>query len=287
MPAVSVLMPIYKTNHAYLCEAIESILSQTYCDFEFLILNDSPDDVSLDKVIKSYDDKRIIYIKNDKNMGITPSRNKLIGMAKGDYLAVMDHDDISLPARFEKQVKYLDNNPNVGVVSCKVKLFSKCKTSRNPTKNEDIKMALFRSCSLTHPASMIRKSVLLENNIRYEKEFSPAEDYALWCRLIPFTNFYNIPEVLFRYREHDKSTTKIQSKKMTDATFAIHSFVRVNNPILYKEFLLKATHTTRIKLLGFIPFIKIITIGYRTNCYLFEKIPLWTSKKVIKLQEKN
>ena len=110
MVKVSVLMPVYKTNEKFLREAIESILGQTFSDFEFLILDDCPED-DRESIVKSYDDKRIKYIKNEKNLGITPSRNKLIDMAEGEYLAVFDHDDISLPERFQKQVEFLDNHP--------------------------------------------------------------------------------------------------------------------------------------------------------------------------------
>lgn len=87
-------MPIYNTDERYLREAVKSILDQTYEDFELLILNDSPDNTYLDKIVESFADKRIRYFKNEFNLGITPSRNKLISLAQGEYLAVMDHDDI-------------------------------------------------------------------------------------------------------------------------------------------------------------------------------------------------
>ena len=93
MPKISVLMPVYKTPEAYLKAAIESILAQTFGDFEFLILDDCPQD-DRQKIVESYGDKRIKYIKNPQNMGISAARNKLIDLAKGEYLAVFDHDDI-------------------------------------------------------------------------------------------------------------------------------------------------------------------------------------------------
>ena len=285
MPKVSVLMPIYKTKDKYLREAIESVLNQTFTDFEFLILDDCPED-SREEIVKSFDDKRIRYVKNEQNLGITPSRNKLIDMAKGEYLAVFDHDDVSLPERFAKQVAYLDEHQDVGVVSCKVKTMIRGKTSKNPTNDADIRLALMRVCALNHPASMIRKSVLTDNNIRYEEEFSPSEDYALWCRLIPFTKFHNINEVLFHYRDHTENTSHKQDNKMRNATLAIWSFVKNDNPALYEEFLLKAKHTTRIRLFGFIPFLTITKQANRTKVCLFEKIPLFAKKSVIKLQEK-
>ncbi len=280
MPKISVLMPIYNTPKEYLKKAIESILNQTFADFEFLILNDSPDNIELDKIVASYKDNRIKYFKNEKNLGITPSRNKLIDMAKGEYLAVMDHDDISLPKRFEKEVAYLDENPNVGVVSCKAQWFPKNKTSCNPSDDEDIRLALMKRCVIMHPASMIRKSVLIDNKIRYEERFSPAEDYALWCRLIPYTKFHNLSDILFKYRDFGGNTSARQKGKMDAATLAIHAFVAEKNPVLYQEFLLKATHTTRVYLFGFIPLLKIVKTGYKTNVYLFNSLLIFKYKQI-------
>lgn len=284
MPKVSVLMPLYKTNECFLREAIESILNQTFTDFEFLILDDCPED-SRERIVQSYKDKRIKYSKNEHNLGITPTRNKLIDMAQGEYLAIFDHDDISLPTRLEKEVKYLDENPDVGVVGTKVKNMIAKSVSSAPCENHDIKLALMRTCAITHSSSMIRKSLLIKNNIRYEEEFSPAEDYALWCRLIPFTKFHNIEEILFYYRDHNNNTSHNQKNKMQQSTFAIWAFVKANNPALYNEFLLKAKHTTRIRLFGLLPFLTVIKQGNRAKVYLFEKIMLLNSKSVIKLKE--
>ena len=282
MPKISVLMPVYKTDKKYLREAIESILNQTFSDFEFLILDDCPDD-DREKIVKSYKDKRIKYSKNEKNLGITPSRNKLIDMAQGEYLAIFDHDDISMPERFAKQVAYLDKHPKVGVVSAKVIRMSNGHPSRNPTEDHDIKLALMRSCALNHTVSMVRKKVLTDNNIRYEERFSPAEDYALWCRLIPYTEFYNLnDEVLLKYRDHINNTSHRQSKKMEQAGLAVCAFVKAQTPELYEEFILKAAHTTRIRLFGFIPFLTIIKQAHKTKIYLFEYVPLFTSKTSIK-----
>ncbi len=285
MPKVSVLMPVYKTNEQFLREAIESILNQTFTDYEFLILDDCPTD-DREAIIKSYKDKRIKYFKNKANMGITPSRNKLIEMASGDYLAIFDHDDMSLPERFAKQVAYLDTHPECGVVGCKLERMSDNKVSDYPTNDHDIKLALMRGCVINHPSSMIRKSVLTDNHINYEAEFSPSEDYALWCRLIPYTQFHNLnDEVLFRYRDHANNTSHLQSDKMKNVTFSIWSFVKAVNPTLYDEFLLKATHITKILFLG-IPFLTKITRGQRTVWYLFGCIPVIKIKSIIKLREK-
>ncbi|MBQ2882222.1 MAG: glycosyltransferase family 2 protein [Alphaproteobacteria bacterium] len=285
MVKVSVLMPVYKTNEIYLKEAIESVLGQTFSDFEFLILDDCPTD-DRESIVKSYNDKRIKYFKNEKNLGITPSRNKLIDMAKGEYLAVFDHDDICLPERFAKQVEYLDNHPNVGVVGCVIKLMSNGKLSRNPTNSDDIKRSLMSVCAVTHPASMIRKSVLMDNNIRYEEKFSPAEDYALWCRLIPYTEFHNLEDVLFLYRDHENNTSHNQRDKMRDADRAIVAFAQIENPVIYNEFLWFAESVNKIMLFGFIPLITIRKRANKTKVYLFEKILIYKSKFTRKLQIK-
>ena len=284
MPKISVLMPIYKTNEAHLKGAIDSILAQTLTDFEFLILNDSPDAKYLDDVIASYKDKRIKYLKNDKNMGITPSRNKLIDLAKGEYLAVMDHDDISLPTRFEKQASYLDQHPDIGVVGCWAESFGdKVNQMRYPTQDDQIKLALMKSCAILHPASMIRRKAL--GNLRYEEQFSPAEDYGLWCRLIAHTNFHNLGEVLFHYRQHNTNTSKTQSDKMLASSRRIWAMVKALYPALYEEFLQAATRTTDVRFLG-VPLIKVVTKANRTKVYLFEKLPLFSIKTTTKLKGK-
>ena len=112
---VSVLMPVYRTDERFLREAIESVLAQTFADFEFLILDDSPDD-DRSRIVSEFNDPRITYMRNDRNIGISASRNRLLDMAKGEYLAVFDHDDICRPERLEKQVAWLDAHPKCGVI---------------------------------------------------------------------------------------------------------------------------------------------------------------------------
>jgi glycosyltransferase involved in cell wall biosynthesis len=223
-PRVSVLTPIYNTNPTHLRECIESVLAQTFTDFEFLILNDSPDNMEIEKIVKEYAkrDKRIKYFKNDRNMGITPSRNKLLDMARGEYIATFDHDDISVPNRLELQVDFLDKNPNVGVVSGLMEYFGEKNYIRQyPEYDADIKMYMTDNCSVSHTASMMRKSVLDENDIRYESYFSPGEDYRLFARLMEHTLFYNMQIPLVRYRFFAGQTTHTQAAKMARA----HHFI--------------------------------------------------------------
>ena len=229
-------MPVYRTNEEYLREAISSILAQTYSDFEFLILDDCPED-DRELIVKSYKDRRIKYLRNETNMGISESRNKLVDMARGEYLAVMDHDDVSLPERLEKQVDYLDAHPDVGVVGCWTDVFPDNKGLYFPSDDFKIKSLMMNICAVVHPSSMLRKSVLIENKIRYEKEYSPAEDYKLWCSLMEFTRFYNISEVLFRYRSHDHRTSVLQKKTMREVTEEIHAIMRNKYPAFFAYYM--------------------------------------------------
>ena len=279
MPRVSVLTPIYNTNPQYLRECIESILNQTFKDFEFLILNDSPDNKEIEKIVKDYasKDKRIKYYKNDKNMGIAKSRNKLLDLATGEYIAVFDHDDISLPTRLEQEVKILDENPKIGVVSGFLRLFD-CKKTGSlhtcPEHDFEIKCTMTSGCWFPHTASMLRKSVLDENNIRYEEYFTPCEDYQLWNRLMDVTKFYCIQSVLVDYRDFDGNTTHKTKKRMD----MLHTVIKADISGRYPEY---ATwfkrHTDnagtlfRLRLFGFIPMLKI----KNNKIYLFEFIPVF------------
>lgn len=284
MPKVSVLFPVYNTEEAYLRAALESVLNQTFKDFEFLIIDDASADENVAKVINSYADQRIRFFRNERNLGISKTRNKLMELAQGEYLAVMDHDDVAMPERFEKQVAFLDTHLDVGVVGGQYIKLPSGKQSNKPTNDKEIKLALMRACAVLHPTSMLRKSVLEEHNICYEEEFSPAEDYALWCHLSLYTKFHNLPDILLHYRNHVQNTYKIQNIKMAEATLAIYAFIQTENPALYNLFLLKATTTFRCRVLG-LSILKIIAWRSQIKVLLFGIVPLLTIKRTTKLKE--
>ncbi len=278
-PKVSVLLPVYNTHESHLRETLDSILNQTFADYELLIVDDASSDGNVRRIIHSYDDPRIVFSANDRNQGISETRNRLLDMARGDYLAIMDHDDISLPQRFEKEAAYLDAHPDVGVVSCHVEYFGdRTGVEKTPSEDIDIRLALMETSSLFHSASMIRRRVLADRRIRYEEEFTPAEDYALWCRLLPYTRFHNIPEVLFKYRFHAGNTSSTQKERILRAALAVRSFAAADNPALHAMYRESATHITKVKLFGFIPFLTFTTRGRRSRCSLFG-IPLYRSKR--------
>jgi len=274
-PRVSVLTPIYNTNPEHLREMIESILAQTFSDFEFLILNDSPDNREIEKIVLEYAkrDKRVKYAKNDKNMGITPSRNKLLKMARGEYIAIFDHDDISVPDRLEKEVAYLDKHPSVGVVSGWLQYFGTDNfVSKNPESDNTIRAMLCHNCCVAHTAAMIRTSVLIDNNIEYEEFYSPAEDYRLWAQLMDVTHFHNLQEVLVKYRWNGENTSKIQSENIESARQSISMQISDEHPYL-RNMYDKHFHpftVFRLRLFGVIPLLKI----KNNTVYLFECIPV-------------
>lgn len=155
MPEISVLFPTYNTRGEYLREAIESVLNQTFRDFEFIIMDDCSPDPNVERVVKSYDDPRIRYYRNEKNLGISETRNRLIDLAAGKYLAVMDHDDVSLPERFEKEAAYLDAHPDVGVLGTAHMEIPSGKVVVPPQTNDEIEERLMFDCPMIHPSVMM------------------------------------------------------------------------------------------------------------------------------------
>lgn len=208
---VTVFMPVYN-GEKYLKEAIESILNQTYRDFEFLIIDDGSTDSSAD-IVRSYSDSRIRFVQNETNIKIAATRNKGIELAKGEYIIPMDCDDISLPERIEKLVNFMEKNPEVGVCGAFYEEFGEnvpSKIVKNPTNSDDIKAALFFFCAIPNVACIIRKKYLNKYNLRYDNQFRfLAEDLDLWFRCGLHFELANLPEILVKYRRNESSITHI------------------------------------------------------------------------------
>ena len=266
---VSVLTPIYKTDERFLREAIESVLKQTFTDFEFLLLDDCPED-DREKVVRSYDDTRIVYLKNDRNLGITASRNRLIDLAKGEYLAVFDHDDICRPERFAKEVAYLDAHPECGVVSGWTKP-TRGGVNEYPEEDHGIKLAMMAGISMWHPASMIRKSAL--GDVRYEADYTPVEDYMLWMKLASRTVFHNLQDVMIDYRWHESNTSVVRKRELDAQDLRCKAWAKVNLPELYAEYELSRRVERRIRFFG-MPLAKVTSDFRETQVCLFGRIPL-------------
>ena len=210
---ISVLMSVYE-RYDYIDEAIMSILNQTYGNFELLINIEKTK--SQDKIIKylsKFKDKRIRILPNKEKLGFAKSLNYLIDESKGKYLARMDDDDISLPTRFEKELKFLKRYPKIGIVGTNAEFFGRGtgKWFYKHLNPEEIKVALLRSNPVCHPSVMIRKDMLDKNNIRYEEYFS--EDYQLWARCIKHFDIANIDEILLKYRSSGQNITQNSSSE--------------------------------------------------------------------------
>ena len=204
-PIISVVMSTYKESEEWLHSSINSILHQTYQDFEFIIINDNPErelnHIILEQYVKK--DSRVKVIENDKNRGLIYSLNKGLEASIGKYIARMDADDISMPVRFEKQISYLEEHPNCVVCGSFFKYFgdsSNMKTDWIKENNDDLKAQLLVGSCFVHPSVMIRRDILVNNNLKYDFSYVKAEDYALWSALASKGDFYNIPQVLLQYR---------------------------------------------------------------------------------------
>ena len=206
---VTILMPVYNCRE-YVREAIDSILGQTFRDFEFLIIDDgSTDDTN--EIIRKYSDDRIIIHKNEKNLGLIATLNKGLDLAKGRYIARMDGDDISVSNRFEQQFKFMESNPQVGLCGTWFETFSENKrveTTKYLTDDSDIRLKQLYQIHLSHGTCMFRTSVLKENNLYFDPEFIHAEDYELWTRIAMYTRFANVPQVLYKVRNNKNGVSE-------------------------------------------------------------------------------
>lgn len=211
-PLVTVLMPVYNSER-YVKQAIQSVLEQTCSDFELLVINDGSSDKS-EQIILSFDDKRIRYIKNEKNLGLITTLNKGLDMSKGKFIARMDADDIALPMRLERQSACLLDNPNIGILGSAYTEFNengKRKTNQFLNNNDELKcILLFNSC-MGHPTVMFRTNLIRQQNLQYDINYKHAEDYELWVRAIQITKFSNYASSLLLYRLHDKQISKRQN----------------------------------------------------------------------------
>lgn len=218
-PKVTVLMPVYN-GEKYLREAVDSILAQTFRDFEFVIVDDASTDGSREIVI-SYADPRIVLVSNERNLGLTASLNRGLDIARGEYVARMDSDDVSLPERLERQVAFMDANPDVGACgawSLDIDHAGNVVGSREMPVGEELNNFYWRR-SLSHPAAMFRFD--REDGPRYDPAFRYAQDYDLWFRVRARRRLANLPEHLLLYRVHDESITGARGEAQLRSCYEI------------------------------------------------------------------
>ncbi|WP_346931041.1 glycosyltransferase [Clostridium sp.] len=219
LPKISVVMSVYN-GEKYLREAIESVLNQSFSDFEFIIINDGSIDSSLD-IIKSYKDSRINLINNEENKGLIYSLNKGFDNAKGKYIIRFDADDICLKDRFEIQYEYMEKNPEVAMMSAYAIWFLDGKSYitkrlKSDTDCEKIKGKFIFENHINHSCVVLRKSVIDKENYRYNKKYLHIEDYGLWLEISRKYKVSTLDKVLIQCRISKNSVTSTANRDMRE-----------------------------------------------------------------------
>ena len=255
---VSVVLPEYNAE-LYLKDAIDSVLAQTFSDFELIILNDGSVDKT-EEIILSYNDSRIVYVRNEKNLGLIGTLNKGMALARGKYIARMDADDISFPQRFAKQVKFLEENQEYVICGTSAYRFhediSDKKAFNPPLTDENIRVRLFFNSGFIHPSVMFRANVIKDNHLSFSEDYKYAEDYFFWMDLLKFGKGFNLKEKLLYYRVVATSQTAIGNsnvEKRKEILGSIHKryFLDYQIPLDSKEIELNfyLTNITRMRVL--------------------------------------
>ena len=222
MPKVSVIMPAYNAQ-AYIKEAMDSILEQSFSDLELIVINDCSAD-GTEAVIQSYSDPRIVYLKNEKNSGVAVTLNRGLAVARGEYIARMDSDDISMPERLEKQVRFLDTHPDYAICGSSLRIFGQGRREGAfpyPETDGDIRANMVFNSPFAHPSIMMRGEMLNQCGRYYDVKFEKAEDYELWCRLLEQGRGYNFPQPLLRYRHHGKQIRTANAAEQKEAVLRL------------------------------------------------------------------
>ncbi len=216
-PTLSIIMPVYNAE-AYLREAVESILAQTYTDFELIIVEDGSTDNSR-KIIDSFTDSRVKKLYNDGNKGIVFTRNRGMAAARGRYIAPFDADDIAHPEKFAKQIQFLEENPEYGLLGTWAKLID----GKGNTLNEKWKV---NAPPDRIPAILLFRNYFVQSSVVMRREATPkggyetgldaVEDYRMWTQIASKWKVWNYPEYLINYRIHEQGITKRESDLMPD-----------------------------------------------------------------------
>lgn len=215
---VSIILCFYN-EEKYLAQAIDSVLAQTYRNFELIIINDGSTDGS-DAIIKQYSDERIIYRINDENRRLAYSRNRGLELATGDYIGFFDGDDIMLPDKMEKQVRYLAEHKDIDLLSggyqymdAQGTVSGEVVTPKYETDEQIRAYMLFGNCIACAGAALFRRRIIDEYNIHFNEKSMASEDYGLWIDMLPHANFLNVDDCFFYYRvNHGSKAMSIVSQ---------------------------------------------------------------------------
>lgn len=222
MPKISAVMALYNTPYDYLRATVESVLSQTFADFELLIIDDASS-IEYKEFFDKFKDERIKYFKLERNSGPGNARNVGIKKAIGEYIAIVDSDDIYLPQRFESQSEFLDKNPDISLISSAFKQSNNGKIPSIIEQNEDIKVAMLFNSVLANPAVMFRKNVFIENNLFYPENINFGEDYELWINaMFSGVKMANLSDVLMIYTRRQGQLSKTKAEEQATILKSIY-----------------------------------------------------------------
>jgi len=207
VPKVTVVMPVYNAGR-FLREAIDSILAQTFTDFEFLIIDDGSTDES-QSIVRSYDDSRIRLVRNERNLGVARTLNKGLSLAQGMYIARMDGDDISEPERLRKQVDFFESDKQLGLCGSWALMFDRRPryVERYPVGSDCIRATILFRNPFAHTSVMMRTAIFKKHGLMYNPNCLAAQDYELWSHCVNVFRVDNIPEPLVRFRTNKFSVS--------------------------------------------------------------------------------
>lgn len=238
---ISVILPAYNAQET-IGEAIQSIINQTYTDWELLVINDGSTD-NTKAVILSFTDPRIKYFENEGNKKLIYTLNRGLELANGKYIARMDADDIAEPERYSLQLAYMESHPECIVCGTYATTFGKKMRNRLlkwHETDEDIRNNYLLLSPVIHPTAFIRNDVLKRSGVKYDASYPDAEDYKFWLDLMDYGKFHNIPESLLNYRisptqvTQDNNIVQIESTKRARNIF-LEKYLSKETFIIYKE----------------------------------------------------
>ncbi|MBC7914367.1 MAG: glycosyltransferase [Pyrinomonadaceae bacterium] len=227
-PLISVIMPVHNAER-FLKEAIDSILNQTFSNFELIIINDGSSDTT-ESIILSFSDSRIRYIKNLSNLGIVKTLNNAIDIAEGIFIARMDADDISHPNRLDLQYQFMQQHPEIAMCGSHAIQIDQNGTETGMVQclidSEDLRISHLFNNAFIHPSTIFRSDIL--KSYRYNEEFENAEDYYLFSQIMSKHKVQNINKALLFYRVHQTSITHVNTEKMAQSRKKVH-FYQLHN----------------------------------------------------------
>lgn len=221
-PLVSVVMPVYNAGE-YLSIAIDSILNQTFTDFEFIIIDDCSTDDSLTTIEKyANEDKRIKTLRNNPNCGISNTLNRGLKEACGKYIAIMHSDDIADCNRFDMQVGFLEKHTDISILGTNFEALGIDWVTNFATSPEAVKFEFFNENIIGHPTVMFNRERIIDNNLFYKKEYDGAEDFKMWTdAVVSGLKVSNLPDILLKYRIHQNQTSSVKSQQINEMALNI------------------------------------------------------------------